>query len=262
MRKIFFLFILFISFVIFSHSVILEKLEIEVEVNKEGYATVKETYKISFTNSYDEYNFNQIKTKNGSSLTMWSLDYNWLSPKFGNLAGQEMPISKSNMTFEEKENKIIVNYELSKPIAFIMENKPRVSNWRIYDSFFQKFIKNDLINIPQNTVVNIILPKEAYIDKDILTKQAVVNENIITLTGISTNYINIRYEIKKPIGSSNSMIENFLRNTTIGNLIIILSLITLLLIFVFRKRIKEKIENYIVEHTEFEIKEIEEEVEA
>ena len=113
---------------------------------------------------------------------------------------------------------------------------------------------NDFITIPENTKITVILPNDAEVLKESLSSLAKVNGSTIVLEAMSTNSVKMKYVIKKPISPATGefKLSDILKNDLLVKSAIALFAVIALFGLFRRKQIKEKLENYVVNHTEFE----------
>lgn len=233
---------------------------IQISIDKQGYAHIIENYFLRFSHPFE---FEQFKTEaeeNKSSLLAWGADFNWFYPHFGDRIGTSAP--KYYVTFDESERLLTLDYTLTERFANLESEEARETFWKISDRRLSEFEKQGLIVIPENTTMSITLPPEAEINLAKLSSNAKVEGNTVMLHAISTNYINLQYSISKPIASVDSyeIIQNLLTGSE--NILIIAVLIVIAALVFWRRRgISERIEKYIIEHSEIESKEPEEETE-
>lgn len=235
--------------------------EIEVNLDKDGFGHVIESYYLKFDSAEELENFQKLVSENASSLIEWRIDLNWFYPRFGK--EDEM---RTYVSFDDKEKSLTLDYFTYTALATIEKDEARYTTWTLNEKELRGFNEKGLIVIPENTTVTIILPKTAEIDDAKLTRKAsIINisgKNAVSFSGISTNYINLFYYIEKPIAPSvslNELLWDYFQET---NAIIISAavLIVVLILYWKRKKIREQIENYIVEHskiTAFEPEEME-----
>ncbi len=231
-------------------------LMIELEVDKDGSAHIVETYKIRF-DSREEINlFQQEAKENGSSLLSWKVDEPWFFPHFSD----DRSISRSFVFFDEGLNQISLDYFVAGQFATLVEDASRETKWKISDQQLKFFSKGGLLIIPENVTIKIGLPTGALLAADQLSSKVKVEGNTILLNGISTNYVNIQYSIPKPIAPLNifRVIGGLL--STHFFLVFAVALLAGVVIVYKRQQIVKRIESYIIEHSEIEAKEQEEEL--
>ena len=241
-------------------SVFVDHSYIKINVDSQGDATISENYWLIFESTEDEAAFEEAKERNQTSISSWNADYEWFFPKFGNILEDEMKIKTSNIIFGETENKLVLEYTIRTKFANLTREEARVSIWKIPDTVFYKYLSGGTYTIPATTRIDIIVPENAEIKKEILGSSLQATKNSVGLEGTSTKEINIEYEIKKPISTS---VEEFTLLELLGNetIIMIVTGLTIILVVLTLwkgKEINNRIENYIVDHTKLEKEENEE----
>ena len=231
---------------------------IEIDIDRTGHAKVTEIYSLDFSDKNSLGNFLKNVAENGPSLDAWKSDYSWLFPHFGS----QTRIS-AYITFDDKEKAVILNYTVDDKFAKLESEGIRTANWRLLDSKFSNFAKGGIIIIPKDVEIKIVLPVGARIDEAKLTSHAKRIEDAIVLNGISTTYVNLQYSLEKPIAPPvdfTQLIKQFMASELNIVFVAIVAILVALAIWK-RRRIAEKIENYIVAHSSIESKAPEEEVE-
>jgi hypothetical protein len=250
--------ILLITLINSCYALTIKEHEIIISLNTDGKANITENYYLEFAHSFDEQIFMEKAKQNSSSLSAWRAEYDFF---YTNLTNKTNPrIIKSTIQIDEKSNILVLNYELNEALASIIEVQPREEKWKINESVFQSFIESGLIKIPKNTSIIFQIPFGARIEKKEIEQLALIEENKITLNGITTNSIPLIYIIQKSIAPdvNTNIIEELFSNQMLLISLIILILFLTGLFYIKRQTIEKKIENYIVEHSEIEGKEAEE----
>ncbi|MFH1256919.1 MAG: hypothetical protein V1494_06545 [Candidatus Diapherotrites archaeon] len=261
-----FLLVLAVFFVLLSAGVSAIKVSnhlIEINVDRDGFAHVIENYELVF-NALEADEFMQAAQENSSSLLAWQADYNWFFPRLGETNGLNV-VKASYVTFDEKNNTLTLDYFIQDQIARIQKDAPRATMWFIADEQLSAFENQGVISIPEATRIVFNLPSGAEVAKESLTPKATVFGNSIVLSGVTTNYINITYSIAKPIAptvNAFALLKDFFsepQNIILPALIVI---IVVALVFWKREKLREKIEGYVIEHSDLEATEPSEETEV
>lgn len=233
---------------------------IEMEVDEGGKAKVIEKYTLLFLDTNEKILFKERAERNSSSILAWKADFEFFYPRF---ESQENRVLRSTVSYEQEKNTLLVEYELENPLMTLLEDKPRETRFNFSGKQLNAFIKEGLIVIPSNTLISITLPQRTQIAGEALPTQVEVNENKILIKPISTSHLTIEYIISKPISTrvnSLEIIREFFSNSS-NVLIIVAALFAIGIIYWKKDKIEEKIENYIVEHSEIERGERDEEIE-
>ncbi len=227
--------------------------QIEIAVGKDGFAQVIERYSLSFLAGEIE-SFRKDAAQNGPSLLSWQVDFNWFYPHFG-----EGSITNAHITFDEVLGALTLDYTITKQFATVVRDEPRTTIWQIPERAFKAYLQGARISIPDNTQIKVILPVGSEVDRSKLFSEAQVSGNEIMLRGISTNKLNFEYRIPKPIAPAFNAVELFTQTNTL--IVLAAIAIVAVLAFVYRKKLGEKVENYILAHSEIETRELGEEIE-
>ena len=230
---------------------------IAMDIDKDGAAHVVETYKIRFENREEIELFKQEAKENGSSLISWKIDEPWFFPHFGD----ERSISRSFVFFDEGLNQISLDYFITGQLATLVEDASRETKWKISDRQLKFFSKGGLLVVPENVTIQINLPTGALIAQEQLSSKVKLEGTTALISGISTNYVNLQYSIPKPIAPLN--IFRVFGELLGAHLFLVAALLLLGIVVVVYKREKivQRIENYIIEHSEIESKAEEDELE-
>ena len=231
-----------------------DKLEIEVVVDGEGFASVTENYFLSFISDFEFNDFKQNANKNSASLSVWQASYDFFKPHFTESAGNK--ITSSGIIFDETSKTLQLKYGLTEKFATLLTSEQRSDTYSIPDSALAAFNIAGTIVIPENTRIVIRLPENTEVDTEKLPdKVEVAFGNQIVLNGIQSNSINIQYSLLKPIAPKSDEIVQGISNTYI-----FAPLAVLLLIGTYAKReeIEKIVEDYIVNHSEMKPRESEE----
>lgn len=233
---------------------------ITVHIDKGGYAAFEEKYYLKFANKFEHDQFTADAAKKGSSLDFWAVDYNFFYPHFG-----RGDLKKSYVSFDSGLGILTLSYELRDPFATVISDEPRATLWEIPDRELFEFSQGSLIVVPKGTSIEINLPPNAEVIAGQISPDVKVAGNVITLTGeISTNFINLRYKIPKPpITAGTDYAQAVMGFLSVpGNALVLLPIVAALAaIIFFRRQISGRIEDYIIEHSEIEHREPEEEME-
>ncbi len=223
---------------------------IEIQIDESGFANITEKFNLKFQTPSEVTEFREAAQENSSSVLAWQSDYNFFYPHFGEIA--DKIIEKSSVTYEEQTQTLVLNYVLANRFSQIKTEEPRQTTWRIPNRNLSAFENSGLIVIPENTSIKITLPKNAQIillEPNTSIKQ---ENNTIFLSGISTSTFNLEYTIIQPLSTNINIFERIreaLSNTPILFIGIIVTIITII-VFVKRKTIQQKIEDYLIKNSE------------
>ena len=225
---------------------------IEINLDSEGKTQIIEKYEITFFSNLEIEQFKEKVAENSSSIDAWKVDYPFFYPRFAEAAGNKL--DASFVTFDEEQRTLTLEYYLEQPIALMQKDEPRATLWTISDSQFGAYIKQSLIIVPQNTIIRINLPSNGRAIPNDIPVEAAIQGNSITISGITTNNLNIKYIIQKPLSPSFNSFQ-FVRGFFFqpSNYIYILLIgVVIVIVYWKRKIVASKIEKYIEEHSEIE----------
>lgn len=232
---------------------------VDMEVDEKGLAKIVEKYNLQFEDINEIDFFTQRTQVNSSSLLAWRSDYEFFYPHFESADNR---LTRSSVTFEQETNTLILEYELAKPLMTIISDEPRETKFGFSAKQLNNYLNEGLVVIPENTVINITLPRNSQILGQSILPQIEINNNTITIKPITTSGIKLEYTLTKPIQTrvnSLELIQQFFSNSS--NIIVILIALAIITGFFWkREKIKERIENYIVDHSEIEHSEAEQEI--
>ncbi len=250
------LFALVLAFALNAAALKVGTLDISVNVDSSGNALVAENYSMAFSSPFEENAFEESARNNSSSLLAWQADFNFFFPHFGNIAGNE--IETSTIIYDPQLKAITLRYSLKGVFAQLVQSEQRADSFLIQDRQLSAFRDAGIIVIPENTKLRIILPPNSEIDASKLPERAVINENQVLFTGIQSNSMSVAYKVTKPIAPIGS--DLFGNISGIYLALIPLAAIALIVAYAKRDEIEEKIEGYLVEHSEIKKREPDEEL--
>ncbi len=229
---------------------------ITINIDDKGLAQITEEYGLRFASPFEFQGFKEEAKENSSSLLAWQADHDFFFPHFGEQAGNR--VNTSTVTFDDNAKALTLKYDLRNSFARLMRQEQRADYFAIDDSRFGAFIESGAIVIPQNTMVRMLLPPNTEVDSSRLPRNVNVQGNTISFGSTQTNALNISYIVVKPIAPTSETIGRGLSDFYIAAIPI--SVLILIGVYVKREEIGEKIENYIVEHSEMQKREPEEEI--
>lgn len=223
----------------------IDSIDIEIDLDKEGYAQITEKYNLGFfAGELDE--FKEDASGNSASLDAWQVDYPWFDPHFAELS----ELRETHITFDESNRALLLDYTLKQGFAELTGDMPRTSEWTIPDRRFSDFLEQSTISIPSNIAIKIQLPAGSVINRNELVQEAQVFETTVALSGVSTSKVGLMYAVPKPIAQPLD-IFSLLGQT---NIMFLFSIIVVVAVLVYLKResISSRIEDYIVDNSKIE----------
>lgn len=257
-KKILLLFFLFMFFSASCQAVSLVKHEIIVSLDEMGEAAFEEKYFLNLT-PVEKPKFIEDVEENGKSLIKWRNDYDFIFPRFGSTDDLE----SINFTFDEEALMLELVYSLKTEVVQKVEETARSIKYSIPSSFFEKFIKGTTIEIPDNTQIIIEIPRNAFVEREEITKEVQIQDSKFFLQGFRGSNIFLFYNINKPIApplDTQQLIEQALSNP-LNQVVLAVIIVLLALAYFWRGGVVDKIEGFIVRHSQIGEKEEEIEIE-
>ena len=221
---------------------------IDIKVDQKGFARVTERFFLVFPNEFNLRVFRQTSEENGVSLLSWKS----FDERIHTYIGEQKDIENAQVGFVENEEKYLeINYGLKNAIAHATAETTRRTEFKLKENFFREFLVGALWIIPDNTTIRIELPHQAEIQGTV-KPDATIQGNGIAFQGYkSSNVLEVKYRMWKQIASFDlqQAIQEFLGS----ELMILLAIVVFamaIMAYTKRKEITQKIENYIVEHSE------------
>lgn len=242
---------------------------IQVNVDFQGFGQVTEKFVFLFDSERELVEFRSQAQKLGANLDAWrSYD-----ATITNYVGSIQP-GTGRIGYEEKEGdrQVKLEYQTQIPLFTKIETG-RQTEFRIDSSAFESFRKGSVYVIPSNTKIVFNFPKQATIQLESLKpeiedpneRQQAQTEKRIFWAGhrsISGN-LGLVFSMEKQIAPATSLMQSLktmIENRQAYGLTAVLLVLASLAYFK-RKSIQEKIENYLVQHSEIEHSKESEEIE-
>jgi hypothetical protein len=239
-------------------AVSLYKLEITVDIGED---------KTSFTEKYflvipveERQDFLRDVEGFGRSLMQWRNNYPFIFPHFGTTE----EINEISFYYDAETHLLELSYEINENIASIEVDAPRTIKWSIPENFFENFITGTTIEIPANVQLIFNLPKNATVVSEELSREINLQDHQIMIQDYRGSNLLIYYYTDKPIAPPldvDALIAEFFTNPLNQTAIALLAFLLLAMI-IYRRKLTERVENFIVKNSQLAEKEsIEEEVE-
>lgn len=260
MKKAILIFTMLLFCASFSIGYQITKKELTVQVNENGAGLFNEKYFLKFSDKQDSSSFDIAWKDNGNQWSKWATFDPEITPHFGNIETNYL----TGVNYDNKNKILEFNYTIDNPVSKVSSEDSRAILWIANSSIlFQNLGYGTVIAIPEKTTLTIILPANAELKTKDLPPAIQTAKNILTLTK-STNSSNfsIQYTIPKPIAQITVFSEFFDWLKLTGLIYAIIAMLIALGIvgIVKRKEIVDKMENYIVSHSEISRKEEFEEI--
>lgn len=225
---------------------------IDIYLQDDGSAKVEEQYFFTFFAEQDEL-FELDFEQNTPSLFEWKTDYPFIHPYVGSESQSENIEFLLNRTANQ-EPTLTLSYDYPTGLTQTIKvgTEGRSTRWKIADVAFVQFIAGGNINIPTNTQIRIHFPNNAVVDIKLLPPGITVNGNTMTITNFQSNSLPIEYTVLTPIADpidAGKIFDNAVKSPLFAFFIAIIAAIGLY-IALNREEISEKVENYVIEHSE------------
>jgi len=226
---------------------------IDIKIDAKGFAMVTERFFLQFPNDFQLSLFREESEKNGVSLFAWKS----FDDRIHTYIGEEKELDNAQVGFVENSEKYLeITYGLKNPITHATAETTRRTEFRLKENFFRQFLLGELFIIPDNAVIRLELPSQAEIQGKV-KPEAKVEGGIITMQGYkSSNVLEVRYRVWKQIASFD--LQQAMQGFLTSELMLLLAAVAFalaILAYAKRREISQRIENYIVEHSEIKPKE-------
>lgn len=239
------------------NAISLRKLEVNVALDEEGYASVSEKYFMKLA-GLEVNMFKEDVQNNGKNLSRWKQGYDYIYPRFGDSEN----IGNIELNFNEDAKTLDISYDITSPIAEKITEEIRTSKWKLYDSAFEKFVVGTTIQIPENTQVIIELPKNSIFNTNESSQEINVIEGKLSIQNFQGSNLSISYNIEKPIAPPLDTQQFFFEffNNQLNQMMLAVIIAAVLILYFLRDKITTRIENFIISHSEIETQKTEEKI--
>ncbi|MFH1663666.1 MAG: hypothetical protein ABH986_02570 [archaeon] len=233
--------------------VTIKQTSIGIETQEDGFGVVSEKYFFEFRSQDELDYFVTTAQKNGSSLQIWS---SFDSRIFPHIMENELDIKKASVEFVQNglENSYLrIVYENESPVFIEKQQKTgRFVEWSFNSRKLNNFLSGGLIIIPENTLIEIMLPSNA----EIKESNFEAKNGAISLQGYkSTSKINIVYAVKENIAPTfnlSSAIQGIISDKQSASILLVLVAAVSALIYFKKETVTEKIDDFIVKNSKVE----------
>lgn len=229
---------------------------IDVFVNENGSATIEERFFFNFL-AGEAAQFEKDFVENNPSVEEWAEDYPFVSPHIGSV-GQVRNVEFLLNRTAAGEPTLIMSYAY--PTGLVQEitndSQGRSTRWKITEIALVDFIESANIRIPSNTQIKFHFPSSAVVDATLLPQGVSAVNGVVTLTNIQTNALRIEYLLFTPIADPidlGKIVQDF-QQSPLFILIIAIFGIVGVYVALNRDTFSKKIEEYVIEHSEFKTK--------
>lgn len=227
---------------------------VEITVDNSGYGDISEKFALSFPNETQLENFKTKSQELGVDLANWEA---FDSRIFAHIGRGKFTIKSSTVSFDDKSKFLDIHYTLTDPIMEKTDETSRVITYRLKTNAFTTFDVGNFWEIPANTVIRFELPNSVEVAQPVSPAAAVTN-NVVVWEGYKiSNDLKLQYNFFKEIAPSFDLSAFILNLTSTSFFMPLMAVILVALGVVYWKRatLSEKIENYIVRHSEIKTKE-------
>ncbi len=226
---------------------------IDIYVNEDGSSRVIEQFFFSFF-ADEATQLEKDFEENTPSLFEWKRDYPFIHPYIGiESQAENLEFFLRQTVSGQPTLELSYSYPTGLTQKIATENQGRTARWKFSDSALLNFISAGSISIDAKTQIKIHLPKGVVVDKRLLQQGLLDGSNIITLTNFQSNALNVQYTILTPIADpidTSKFISDIVGSPLFFFLVVALVLAGIYA-YLNREALSEKIENYIIEHSEF-----------
>ena len=217
---------------------------IEVFLNKEGFASVKERYVILFHDKNELNTFENLAKKLGDNFFLWRSSVEGLTYHLGKAYTELRDITLSTRIVPPSLGYVILTYGVQ--AADKIKDTPTYTEWIVQHFNFPE--ESGAKKIPDGYTLTIVLPPNAKLIS--YAPEGEVRGNVITWEGpLTTNDLFVRYLVPKP-PKAPSLVELF-TSLSFSSYFAIAVLVVAVIVLVKRKTLAKKIEEYVVSNSEF-----------
>ena len=226
---------------------------IDLFILEDGSGRIEEQYFFTFFAGQAE-QFEIDFEQNTPNLFEWKEDYPFIHPHIGTESRSENIEFLLNRTANQ-EPTLTMSYDYPIGLAQTVKigSEGRSTRWKLGDTALVQFIVGGSINIPTDTQIRIHFPSNAVVDIKLLPPGITVTGGTVTITNFQSNALPIEYTILTPIADpidAGKIFENAVDSPLFAFFVAIIAAIGLY-IALNREELSQKVENYVIEHSEF-----------
>ncbi len=236
-----------------SHAYNVSNHDITIKIDADGNTLVEERFYFAFIDEADK---SALRTKSidyGSDLDKWKIIDSRFEPHIGKKYASSIKLSYS----EGEQTFLELSYSLKEPLMAKIKETSRKIEFELKATFLDVdyFYGSGLWVIPEYTRVIFELPPNSEITETIEPNATISSKGtrqVVTWKGYkSANKIQFRYAVWTQIAATvdlSKVVDYFLK-TEEGQIILGVLAILVAIIFIKRKFIVEKIENFVVKNS-------------
>ncbi|MCX6798645.1 MAG: hypothetical protein NTW59_00940 [Candidatus Diapherotrites archaeon] len=227
---------------------LIDRHAIEITVDRQGNAVVSDKFFIQFQNQQQLDDFRAKVTQIGVNIDAWLAYDDRIKPAIG----AESDITVSKVSFVEEPSAYLeIRYSLNDTLMEKKSETSRVIGYGIKEKFFSGFLEGSLWVIPAGTTITVILPGGVEVLQPV-EPDAATSGNTIMWSGYKySNKLTLNYNEFKQIASFDldKALQQVMESDLFWVIVAVLAVSALLGLWK-RRAISEKIERYIVEHSD------------
>lgn len=270
MRHTLLLLLIVIGLAGFGRAATITQHVIQIDVDSQGFGQVTEKFIFLFNSEQELLDFRGQAQRLGADLEAWKSFDSTITNYIGSIKA-----GTGRIGYEEREGdrQVKLEYQTQEPL-FTKNETARQTDYSIDSGQFESFRKGSVYVIPSNTKIIFVLPKQANIKIESLKPEIEEPDSIqqmqtekrifwIGHRSISGN-LGLQFSLEKQIAPPISLSQILRKTIESGEAqIAVAILLVLLSAFYFKRRsIQEKIENYLIRHSELELKKETDEIEV
>ncbi len=226
---------------------------IDVFVSEDGSANIEERFFFTFY-AGEASQFEKDFEENSPSLAAWKKDYPFVQPHIGvENNSRDFQFFLNRTPIGEPTLTMAYDYPTGLVQQIRNNTQGRGTKWGLVDNTLLDFVTGGTIIIPSNTQIKFHFPNSSVVDTSLLPNGVTASGNTVTLTNFQSNALQVQYTVLAPIADpidASKLFSNLIQSPLFIFVLIILG-IGVAYVATNRKEITEKIERYVIEHSEF-----------
>lgn len=230
-----------------AHALTITQNNSTIALDADGIAQINENFSLRFDSAMELDDFKQRIGSIGPDFIGWQVYNENFVPHFG--SARDIFIQKK-ISFNETERVFTMSYQIKTPITEKTE-KNTETIYTIKQAAFENFIQEGSFRIQKGTDISIQLPPNSAL-LETSPPSAIIGNEIAWNGFLSSNQFKVSYSIKKPIAPQVSVVEvlqSFFSKQE-NLFIVIIAIFIIIALYVKRKPINNKIEEFVVQHSE------------
>jgi len=217
----------------------LETLNIAVNLEKEGNATINEIYTFTLETIEEQDDFLTAITNYGASTSLWRAYDENLYTHFGTSSNI---IAQATSAKQDAEKAIIeLNYEVQNTAIKKQENG---QEWELNNQNINFPVRSGLLELMGNTTITINLPENAEV-LDVAPQAQIRGRTVIWQGPTVTNQLQLNYELQR-VAVPTTSIQLLPLDPTTTLILAVLLLVLSVIAVIKKKTIKENVQEYVI----------------